>query len=126
MKRIILALAIALAPIAASAQTAITPTPSHGCATISVTTSSEVINSGNVTLCPGVLAFPASQSGLTMTIINESNSTDYVVLCPFGGTCAAVGLDIAPGGGKTMSVPFITTPPTVIAHSGTQILYLEW
>ena len=123
MKRFILAAAIALLGVAgAQAQTNIAPNPTHGCGTMSVTTTSAQIVGANVTLCPGVNAFPLTSLGLTLTVANQPTSTASVYLCPFGGTCATVGQLLAAGAGVTKVLPFASIPPTVISVSGTQTI----
>jgi hypothetical protein len=93
---------------------------------MSVTTTSAQIVAGNVTLCPGVTSFPLTSLGMTLTVANQPNSTASVYLCPFGGTCATTGQLLAAGSGVTKSLPFASIPPTVVAVSGTQTIYLEW
>lgn len=127
MKSLILA-ALMLAPCAAMAQTAIGPTAIHGCGTMAVTTSSAAVNAGNVTLCPNSVPFPTSGQVNPLSILVFSNSASTVILCPFGGTCAAVGRLIALGESvtKNIQINIATNPPSVIGTTGTATLYLEW
>ena len=125
MKRLLIALAF-LAPWGAYAGTDITPQKTFGCGTIAVTTSSIAITAANVTLCPGTTSFPGSALGIALNVVAQIDNTANVILCPTGGTCATVGLKLSPGMSVTKNVPFSVMPPTAIAVSGTQYLYIEW
>jgi hypothetical protein len=119
-------LALFCAPLAAEAQTAIMPLNTQGCATMQLTTASKAISAANVTVLPNS-AYPGSNFGLSFYVEADYSNTQNIIFCPMGGTCSiSAGVTMGAGGSRTMRIPFVTTPPTVIAASGTQQVFVCW
>jgi hypothetical protein len=105
------------------------PATMNGYGVISVTTASIAINATNVTLGPNSLPFPTASVPFTLIVTPQANATGYVNYCPLGGTAVmGNGLILGPGQSATKSIGtnLATTPPTLIASTGTISCYIEW
>ncbi len=129
MTRILHALAACLAlPAVASAQTAIVPTNIHGCATMSVPTSSTQIIAANMTVGCGATMFPTGTIGSPLKVKVQGSSANPAIFCKGGGTCSTVGEYLAVGESVTSGIAFNVgnQPPTIIGVGGSATVYLEW
>ena len=125
MVRYLLAAVFLLFPVMARAQTIIYPPPVSGQGTATISTSAP-LTSSNVTATTSSSAFPTG-SGLPNNYLCITAESD-VGVCWLGGTCTyATGLQVPPGQQVCRSlVSFKTTPPSVIAKTGSAVIELEW
>lgn len=122
----LLAVAFLLLPGMAVAQTVIQPLSNASCATLALTTASTAISAATVTMLPGN-KFPTSSVGITFYIEADYANSGNLIFCPSGGTCAAAsGVTMGPGNARWLRIPFLAIPPTAIASTGTQQVFLCW
>jgi hypothetical protein len=114
----------------AYAQTQVYPPPLSGLGTITATTSSQSINTANVTVSTNSGAFPSAnlpRGYLRLKVLQSQAAA--VTVCWLGGTCSALaGEVIAIGEAVTKSISWNigTQPPTIISASGSVVVEVEW
>jgi hypothetical protein len=127
MRYLILLALLGFAP-PAFAQTAIVPATIHGCGTVTATAASAAITAA-VTLCPNSPPLPGGGSStIALKVKVQGNATAGVYVCKFGGACTTSGELLLAGESGTFGInrDINAGPPTVLAVSGSQPVYLEW
>ena len=103
--------------------------PFSGQGVMSVTTTSQVVSSANVTLAPNSIAFPAA--GLPIELLRvklQPGASANLSVCWRGGTATATnGELLSADESRIVALPaFATNPPTMISVSGTVAVEVEW
>lgn len=116
-----------LVPFAAHAQSYVvtTPIPFSGQGVMSVTTASQAVATANVTKAPNSIGFPVTVLPVGVLRVKAAAA---ISVCWQGGTCTATnGELLAAGESRIVALQaFSTTPPTMIAVTGTVAVEVEW